>query len=270
MDETTYDPGGNAMGYDHPISWCKPYDGGRAWVTGMGHFGAHYTGARPSCSTSSAASSGRPACEAGDCGGTIDWKFEKVALDENTSAPFALDVAPDGRVFFTELVRGQIRVYDPETQNVKTAHAQRVLGRRGRPAGHRARPELRHNGWVYVYHSPDSANNSDPANFKSRVSRFTVDANDDIDPASEKLIIEVPARASRTSPATPAAAWTSTSRATCCSASATTSTRTRSRRAATRRSPSARTACDARETSANTNDLRGKLLRIKPKADGGY
>src|SRR5699024_8409926 len=27
LDETTYDAGGNAMGYDHPISWCKLYDG---------------------------------------------------------------------------------------------------------------------------------------------------------------------------------------------------------------------------------------------------
>ena len=43
MDETTYDPGSQAMGYDHPISWCKGYDGGRAWVTAMGHFGSHYS-----------------------------------------------------------------------------------------------------------------------------------------------------------------------------------------------------------------------------------
>ena len=42
MDESTYAPGGNAMGYDHPIAWCKPYDGGRALVTALGHFGAHY------------------------------------------------------------------------------------------------------------------------------------------------------------------------------------------------------------------------------------
>lgn len=42
VDESTYDPGDNAMGEDHPISWCKPYDGGRAWVTALGHFGAHY------------------------------------------------------------------------------------------------------------------------------------------------------------------------------------------------------------------------------------
>ena len=38
MDESTYDPGGNAMGYDHPISWCAVRRRPR-WVTGMGHFG---------------------------------------------------------------------------------------------------------------------------------------------------------------------------------------------------------------------------------------
>jgi hypothetical protein len=58
LDESSYDPGPNAMGADHPISWCKSYDGknvldgtgtfrrykdGRTWVTGMGHFGASYT-----------------------------------------------------------------------------------------------------------------------------------------------------------------------------------------------------------------------------------
>jgi hypothetical protein len=58
LDERTYTPGGNAMGQDHPITWCRLYDGdnvndgtttaknysdGRTWVTGMGHFGASYT-----------------------------------------------------------------------------------------------------------------------------------------------------------------------------------------------------------------------------------
>ena len=27
LDERTYTPGGNAMGQDHPITWCKLYDG---------------------------------------------------------------------------------------------------------------------------------------------------------------------------------------------------------------------------------------------------
>jgi trehalose utilization protein len=58
LDESSYDPGPNAMGADHPITWCKRYNGprvvdgtgvarpyydGRTWVTGMGHFGASYT-----------------------------------------------------------------------------------------------------------------------------------------------------------------------------------------------------------------------------------
>jgi len=58
LDERTYTPGPNAMGQDHPVTWCKLYDGdnvndntsvpksysdGRTWVTSMGHFGASYT-----------------------------------------------------------------------------------------------------------------------------------------------------------------------------------------------------------------------------------
>ncbi|MFJ8581784.1 ThuA domain-containing protein [Micromonospora sp. NPDC093277] len=35
LDESTYS--GGAMGSDHPISWCRAYDGGRSFYTGMGH-----------------------------------------------------------------------------------------------------------------------------------------------------------------------------------------------------------------------------------------
>jgi type 1 glutamine amidotransferase len=43
LDEKTYDAGPTAMGDDHPIAWCHPYDGGRAWYTGMGHTEASYS-----------------------------------------------------------------------------------------------------------------------------------------------------------------------------------------------------------------------------------
>lgn len=35
VDESTYE--GGAMGADHPISWCRPFRGGRSWYTAMGH-----------------------------------------------------------------------------------------------------------------------------------------------------------------------------------------------------------------------------------------
>jgi type 1 glutamine amidotransferase len=41
VDESTYDPGSGAMG-DHPISWCQPYDGGRAFYTALGHRGIYW------------------------------------------------------------------------------------------------------------------------------------------------------------------------------------------------------------------------------------
>jgi type 1 glutamine amidotransferase len=37
VDESSYDPGANAMGSDHPISWYHEFDGGRSWYTAMGH-----------------------------------------------------------------------------------------------------------------------------------------------------------------------------------------------------------------------------------------
>jgi type 1 glutamine amidotransferase len=40
LDESTYT--GGSMGADHPIAWCRAYDGGRSWYTGGGHTQASY------------------------------------------------------------------------------------------------------------------------------------------------------------------------------------------------------------------------------------
>ena len=40
VDEATY-PGGT-MGPDHPIAWCRFFDGGRSWYTAMGHTAESY------------------------------------------------------------------------------------------------------------------------------------------------------------------------------------------------------------------------------------
>jgi hypothetical protein len=44
MDESTYAEadGSDGVDDDHPIAWCRRYDGGRAWYTGMGHTEASY------------------------------------------------------------------------------------------------------------------------------------------------------------------------------------------------------------------------------------
>ncbi len=44
MDESTYDEddGSDGTDDDHPISWCKKFDGGRSFYTGLGHTQASY------------------------------------------------------------------------------------------------------------------------------------------------------------------------------------------------------------------------------------
>lgn len=272
MDETTYEPGENAMGYDHPISWCKNYDGGRAWMTGMGHFGAHYTEEPALVQHIVGGVQWAAGLAESDCGGT-DWdQYERVPLDQNTSAPFAIDVADDGRVFFTELVRGQIRVYNPETHTTSTALEIPVYsGGEDGMMGIALDPEFAENGHVFVYYSPASNDDTDPANFQNRLSRFTVDENNTIDPDSEQVVLEVPARRLPDEPghtgggldfdgdgnlylgvgddvnphSEPSGGYAPISER-------------------------EGTFHDARETSANTNDLRGKLLRITPQDDGSY
>ncbi|KAI1339462.1 carboxylesterase-like protein [Xylariaceae sp. FL0016] len=42
IDEGSY-RGGNGMGENHPLAWCREFDGGRSFYTSLGHFDAAYT-----------------------------------------------------------------------------------------------------------------------------------------------------------------------------------------------------------------------------------
>ncbi|MGJ7442620.1 ThuA domain-containing protein [Aquipuribacter sp. MA13-6] len=272
MDESTYAPGPNAMGADHPISWCRGYDGGRSWMTGMGHFGAHFTGEPDLVQHILGGVEWAAGLAEGDCGGT-DWsEFEKVSLDSNTSAPFAMDVAPDGRVFFTELVRGQIRVYDPARQVTSTAVTLPVYsGGEDGLLGIALDPDFATNGHLFVYYSPASADDRDPANFFSQVSRFTVEEGSVIDPASEVVVMEVPARRLPDEPGHTGGALAFDNDGNLLLGVGD-DVNPHSEPSGGYAPLSERTGTfhDARETSANTNDLRGKLLRITPQDDGSY
>ncbi len=43
LDESTYNPGNGRMGADHPLAWCKNFEGGRSWYEGAGHTDASWT-----------------------------------------------------------------------------------------------------------------------------------------------------------------------------------------------------------------------------------
>ncbi|HEY0638501.1 MAG TPA: ThuA domain-containing protein [Pseudonocardiaceae bacterium] len=260
LDETTYSPGAGAMGHDHPIAWCRTFDGGRSWYTGGGHTAESFsdTAFRNHLLGGIRTAAG---VVAANCGASLTSSFQKVTLDSNTNNPMELDVAPDGRVFYIER-DGRLRIIRPDTQTTVTAGTLPVFtGNEDGLLGLVLDPAFATNRWVYLYHSPASGA------ARNQVSRFTMNG-DTLDLASERVVLQVP-----------------TQRNTCCHAGGSmtfdgagnlflaTGDNTNPFESGGYTpidERAGRADFDAQRTSGNTNDLRGKVLRIRPQADGTY
>ncbi len=260
LNESSYTPGTGAMGADHPTAWCHDYDGGRAWYTGGGHtvesyaepqFRAHLLGGIET--TAGVADA--------DCAASLSSSFEKITLDSNTSNPMELDIASDGRVFYIER-DGRVQIVKPDTGLTVTAIDLDVFaGNEDGLIGIRLDPNFHTNHWVYLYYAPNDGIT------RNMVARFTV-TGDTIDPASRVVVLAVP-----------------TQRNTCCHAGGSmvfdsagnlylaTGDNTNpfeSNNFTPIDERPGRQDYDAQRTAGNTNDLRGKILRIHPEPNGGY
>ncbi|HEX6685191.1 MAG TPA: ThuA domain-containing protein [Candidatus Limnocylindrales bacterium] len=258
LDESTYS--GGTMGAEHPTAWCQRFDGGRSWYTGGGHtvesfsdsaFRAHLLGGIRTAAGVAAA----------DCGASLTGSFQKVTLDSNTNNPMELDVAPDGRVFYIER-DGRLRIIKADTQTTVTAGTIPVFtGNEDGLLGLTLDPNFATNRWVYLYYSPSGTT---PVN---RLSRFTING-DTLDPASERTMLSI-----------------TTQRNTCCHeggsmtfdsagnlylATGDNTNPFESSGYTPIDERAGRQDYDAQRTAGNTNDLRGKVLRIRPQADGSY
>ncbi|WP_033443544.1 PQQ-dependent sugar dehydrogenase [Saccharothrix sp. NRRL B-16314] len=207
--------------------------------------------------------------------------FQQVTLAKGAAEmgePISMTVLPDrsvlhtsrdGTIRFTDAagntkVSGKVTVYSHDEEGLQ---------------GIAADPNFATNRHVYLYYAPPLSTPagdapSDGTDFSAwngvnRLSRFVLNADGTIDQASEKAVLDVPA-----------------SRGTCChvggdidfdaAGNLYLSTGDDSNPfASDGYSPlderaSRNPAFDAQRTAGNTNDLRGKLLRIKVNADGGY
>ncbi|MFH8487053.1 ThuA domain-containing protein [Streptomyces longisporoflavus] len=268
-DETTYDPGSEAMGADHPISWCRNAEGGKVWATAMGHDKASYT--EPAFREHVLggiewAAGNKP----GDCGGTVWSGYEKTALDDNTADPMELDVAKDGKVFYVQR-SGEVKIFDPKSHSTSTAGKLDVYtGGEDGLVGMELDPKFAVNRWIYLYYAPAKA--TDDVN---RLSRFTVKKDNTLDLASEKKLLDVPAYRDRTFPEpghTGGAVEFGPNRTLYLGVGDDVPPNL---------DPNwqgyapldwrpGKQMLDAARTAGNTNDLRGKILRIKPTDKGGY
>jgi cytochrome c len=259
LDEKTYT--GGTMGFDHPNTWCQDYDGGRSWYTGLGHTKESYT--EPNflhllLGGIQTAAGVVPA----DCSASQDTSFQKVTLDDNTSNPMMLDIAHDGRVFYIDRL-GDVKVVQPNGSVATSAHLNVFTANESGLLGMALDPDFATNNWIYLYYSPNGSENVD------QLSRFTVKPDSTLDMASEKVVLKVPVQRSQ-----------------CCHhgggmvfdpgngdlwlANGDNTNPFDSDGYTPIDERSGRSDWDAQKSSANTNDLRGKVLRIHPEDDGTY
>ncbi|MFC4563571.1 ThuA domain-containing protein [Nocardiopsis mangrovi] len=268
-DESTYDPGPDAMGHDHPISWCRDVGGAPIWATSMGHPTAAYSEPEFIDHLLGGVRSAAGVVES-DCGGTVWDNYEKVSLDTETYDPMGLAVADDGRVVYVQR-QGQVRVFDPATNLSSTIGTLDVYtGGEDGLVGVALDPDFADNGHLYLYYAPASGDDTDPANMANRVSRFTVtDDGTRLDMESESVLLEIPALRVNEPGHTGGGLEFGPEGDLYIGVGDDTNPFASDGYSPIDERPG-REPWDAQGTSANTADLRGKILRITPQDDGTY
>jgi cytochrome c len=200
-----------------------------------------------------------------------DNRFTKVVLAQGVEEPMQFQILKDGRVIYAER-KGKIKVYDPKTNKITViaefAVSTKYVNKKGEVSegedgmqGIILDPDYETNHWIYVYYAPAG----DVA--KNTLERYTW-LGKDILRNTKKTVLDVP-----------------TQREECCHVGGgmlfdkdknlylSTGDNTFSR-ASDGFSPlderPGMSPEDSQKSSGNTNDLRGKILRIHPEADGTY
>lgn len=276
IDETTY--GGGTNGDNHPMSWYHEYDGGRAFYTAMGHTNESFQeplflyhlrgglrwvlgGDEPRELNYQAVRTKRVPEEN---------RFTKVVLAEKIDEPVELAVLPDSRVLFIER-KGNLKLYDPASSQVKLVAAIPVSTKYKFKDGNQSEaedgllglaidPKFSENNWIYMYYSKAG---DDPVNILTRY-EFR---DGKLIEESRKVILEVPVQREQCCHTGGSIAFDGDGNLFLSTGD---NTSPRSTAYAPLDERPGRMPWDAQKGSANTNDLRGKVLRIHPEPDGTY
>jgi cytochrome c len=280
IDEKSYEGGKN--GDTHPMTWYHEYDGGRAFYTELGHTDESYSednylklvlggiqyaiGDNKNLDYAKATSQYAP----------DEDRFTKTSLVQGTFfEPTEMTILPNLDILVAQR-RGELLLYKKSDNSIKQAGLLNVYWKADVPnvnaeegfMGLKADPNFATNHFIYAYYSPkDSSVN--------RLSRFKFE-NDSLILQSEKVVLEVHSQ-----------------RQICCHTGGSidfagdgktlfVSTGDNStpfdepkgqfvnHGYAPLDDRPGHQQYDARRSSGNTNDLRGKILRIRLNDDGSY
>lgn len=192
-------------------------------------------------------------------------RFQKVVLTENLNEPLEMAILPDERILFIER-HGSVKLYNPVAKKtsviatipVSTKYTDNSEAEDGL-LGVNIDPNFSKNHWVYFYYSPAG---STPENI---LARFELKGNT-LDLNSKKVILKVPVQRDNCCHTGGSIDWDAQGNL-YLSTGDNTSPRASDGYAPIDERPG-RSPFDAQKSSSNTADLRGKILRIHPEADG--
>lgn len=291
LEESSLTYRGNAdrfkMGASHPIAWYHEFEGGKVFYTGLGHTKESYTedlmikhllgGIKYAMDHSALNYAKVKAQHAPD-----ENRFTKSVLSTGKfTEPTEMTILPNLDILIVQR-RGEILKYSQATKTLTQVAKLDVYFKELKKATHaiedgllgiQADPDYKTNNYVYLYYSPASPDNK-PVNY---LSRFTY-KNNVFDLKSEKRILEV-----------------KTDRETCCHTggsiafgknhelflSTGDNTSPFDEENVPKGAPNTNSFAplderpgfevnDDRRAAGNSNDLRGKILRIKINPDGTY
>jgi cytochrome c len=194
----------------------------------------------------------------------VDGKYQDTLVD-----PMELAIANDGRVFYAERA-GTVKMWSPDTKETAVIGKIEVFkDLEDGLLGIALDPNFLKNGWIYLNHSvvETGVDDNGQKTGTNRISRYTF-KNGKIDLASEKKLLDI-----------------RTQRQECCHSGGCLTFDSKGNlyiTAGDNTNPFAsdgyapidqrpgRSPWDAQKSAANPNDLRGKISRIQPEANGTY
>lgn len=264
LDETSYSAGSSAMG-DHPIAWYHTVGLGKAFYTGLGHTSETY-----STSNFQAHIEGALTWAGNLTVGVPVWTgppppnsdFSVTTIASGIHQPLELDISANGDLY---IIGREGHFYAMEggiivEKSVITVDSTFEL--EGGLIGFTLDPDFINNRHAYFHYS----NASQPENL---ITRMIINSDNTLNFGSESVLLRYPVQKDE-----------------CCHESGSldfdtdgnlyiaTGDNTHPSGNSSGYAPiderAGRSPWDAQKSSSNTNDLRGKVLRITPTASGGY
>lgn len=188
------------------------------------------------------------------------FSFVKTVVAESLSEPVQMAELPSGNIVFIERY-GTIKLFDRTAGTLnKISELPVVTPPEEGLLGMAIDPNWAENHWIYLYYSPQGEE------VVNQLSRFVFDETTGLDLASEKVLIKVPVQRQECCHSGGGMQFGADS---CLYLAIGDNTNATDDYAVIDERPG-RGPWDAQKSASNSMDLRGKILRIKPQADGSY